>query len=104
MVNTVKDTTDHILKEFPSLFKGLGNLGNSYYIKMREGLHPYALFTPRNVPIPRDLNLFLLKRVRGQLKMSDFQPKLCEICSIRRCMGNKRQYTDVYRKYTEVGL
>ena len=97
MVNTVKDTTDHILKEFPSLFKGLGNLGNSYYIKMREGLHPYALFTPRNVPIPRDLNLFLLKRVRGQLKMSDFPPNCVRfvVCGgVRVINGNIQTFTD----------
>ena len=42
----------HIQQEFPSLFQGLGNLGEEYYIEMREGVYPYAIFTPRNVPIP----------------------------------------------------
>ena len=39
-------------EEFPSLFQGLGNLGEDYCIKMREGVRPYALFAPRNVSIP----------------------------------------------------
>ena len=34
------------------MFRDLGNLGEEYHIKMREGLRPYGLFTPRNVPIP----------------------------------------------------
>ena len=51
-IDSVEDTKDHILEEFPALFRGLGNLGEEYHIKMREGLRLYALFTPRNVPIP----------------------------------------------------
>ena len=51
-IDSVEDTKDHILEEFLALFRGLGNLGEEYYIKMREGLRSYALFTPRNVPIP----------------------------------------------------
>ena len=51
--STTKDcTADHIQQEFPSLFQGLGNLGEEYCIEMREGVRPYAIFTPRNVPIP----------------------------------------------------
>ncbi|MCG8623361.1 MAG: hypothetical protein MJE68_15385 [Proteobacteria bacterium] len=38
--------------EFPKVFSGLGNLGDEYRIKLKEGAVPYALFTPRNVPIP----------------------------------------------------
>ena len=41
------------LAQYPSLFKGLGNLGDEYSIKLREGVQPqHALFTPRKVPIP----------------------------------------------------
>ena len=51
--STTKDcTADHIQQEFPSLFQGLGNLGEEYCVEMREGMRPYAIFTPRNVPIP----------------------------------------------------
>ena len=31
---------------------GLGNLGEVYHIKLKEGAVPYFLFTPRNVAIP----------------------------------------------------
>ena len=40
------------LAQYPSLFKGLGNLGDEYSIKLQEGAQPHALFTPRKVPIP----------------------------------------------------
>ena len=40
------------LAQYPSRFKGLGNLGDEYSIKMDEGAQPHALFTPRKVPIP----------------------------------------------------
>ena len=40
------------LVQYPSLFKGLGNLGDEYSIKLQEGAQPHALFTPRKVPIP----------------------------------------------------
>ena len=37
---------------YPKLFKGLGTMGEEYTIKVREDATPYALCTPRNVPIP----------------------------------------------------
>ena len=41
-----------IRQHFPNLFTGLGNLGEEYQIKLKEGATPYSLYTPRNVPIP----------------------------------------------------
>ena len=38
--------------EFPKVFEGLGNFGEPYSIALKEDAKPYALFTPRNVPIP----------------------------------------------------
>ena len=40
------------LAQYPSLFKGLGNLGDEYSIKLFEGAQPHGLFTPQKVPIP----------------------------------------------------
>ena len=39
------------LAQYPSLFKGIRNLGDKYSIKLREGAQPHALFTPWKVPI-----------------------------------------------------
>ena len=39
-------------QRFPKVFSGLGNLGDEYCIKLRDGAVPYSLFTPRNVDIP----------------------------------------------------
>lgn len=45
---TVEDVKSH----FPSIFSGLGILGGDYKIEQRQGAIPYALYTPRTVPIP----------------------------------------------------
>ena len=47
--------------KFPALFEGLGNLGEPFDIRLQPGARPYALFTPRNIPIP------LRQRVRQEL-------------------------------------
>ena len=46
-------TTDEIIKrKFPNIFKGLGNLGEEYDIKLQPDAKPFALFTSRHIPIP----------------------------------------------------
>ena len=59
-VNSVDEGND-VRKRFPKVFSGLGNLGDDYIVKLKEGAVPYALFTPRNVPIP------LREKVREEL-------------------------------------
>ena len=61
-INATSEESGDIFKKFPSLFQGLGNLGEEYQITLKEGLRPYALFTPRNVPIP------LRPRVKKELE------------------------------------
>ena len=41
-----------IAQQFPTVFKGLGTIGNEYTIKLKEKSVPYSLYVPRNVPIP----------------------------------------------------
>ena len=45
------DETD-IKKQFPSVFQGLGNLGEEFQIHLKPGAIPYSLFTPRHIPLP----------------------------------------------------
>ncbi|UYV79257.1 K02A2.6-like, partial [Cordylochernes scorpioides] len=40
------------IKEFSEVFEGLGQIGNPYEIKLKPGAKPYAVHTPRRVPIP----------------------------------------------------
>ncbi|UYV83269.1 K02A2.6-like [Cordylochernes scorpioides] len=40
------------IKEFPEVFEGLGQIRNPYEIKLKPGAKPYAVHTPRRVPIP----------------------------------------------------
>ncbi|KAL6479149.1 hypothetical protein MHYP_G00125820 [Metynnis hypsauchen] len=49
-------------KKFPKVFTGLGRLEGDYHIRLREGAVPYALTTPRRVPIP------LTEKVKEELK------------------------------------
>ena len=51
-VTTGAISSAEILKRFPKLFTGLGNLGNAYEIKLKPDAVPHALYTSRNVPIP----------------------------------------------------
>ncbi len=39
-----------IEESFPSIFQGLGNLGEPYEIKLQPDAKPYALYTPRMCP------------------------------------------------------
>ena len=51
-LGTVTCGTASIHKAFPTLFKGLGTLGDDYTIKLKENAYPYRLYTLRNVAIP----------------------------------------------------
>ena len=41
-----------IHERFRKLFQGLGKLGESYEIRLKQGATPFALFTPRRIPLP----------------------------------------------------
>ena len=43
---------EDILRQFPAVFKGLGNIGEEYTIRLKPDAVPYFLFTPRNVALP----------------------------------------------------
>ena len=46
------DSLGSVKSRFPSVFRGLGTLGDEYKIELREGAVPYSLFAPRTVAIP----------------------------------------------------
>ena len=58
-VNTVQKS---IPDQYLELFTGLGSIKESYKIKMKPDAKPYALFTPRHVPLP------LRIKVQAELK------------------------------------
>ena len=47
----VENRGSGIVQKFPALFKGLGNLKDSYEIKHCPDAKPFALCVPRRVPI-----------------------------------------------------
>lgn len=52
---------ENIKSQFLNVFSGLGTLGDEYTIRLKEDAKPYALHTPRNVPLP------LREKVREEL-------------------------------------
>ncbi|GFO47141.1 Pol polyprotein [Plakobranchus ocellatus] len=49
------------IKDFPSLFKGLGKLKDPYTIKIRPGVQPSSIYTPRKIPHP------LMDKVKAEI-------------------------------------
>ena len=45
-------TKADIIQQFPNVFKGLGNLGEEFEIKLQPDAQPFALTTPRNIALP----------------------------------------------------
>ena len=45
-------TKADITQQFPKVFKGLGNLGDEFKIKLRPDAKPFALSTPCNIALP----------------------------------------------------
>ena len=41
-----------IPKQFPLLFKSLGNLGEQYHVQLKPEAKPFAIYTPRHMPLP----------------------------------------------------
>ncbi|UYV60495.1 K02A2.6-like, partial [Cordylochernes scorpioides] len=54
------------IKEFPEVFEGLGQIGNPYEIKLKPGAKPYAVHTPRRVPIPLMEKLKTIVHIPGK--------------------------------------
>ncbi|UYV67556.1 K02A2.6-like, partial [Cordylochernes scorpioides] len=61
------------IKEFPEVFEGLGQIGNPYEIKLKPGAKPYAVHTPRRVPIP------LMEKLKTRLEELDKDDILTKI-------------------------
>ena len=51
-LDSVSNTTQAVVNKFPSLFQGLGSFDENYTIKLKAVAKPFAIFTPRNVPMP----------------------------------------------------
>ena len=51
-IQAVMEEDKHPKNLFPELFSGLGKLEKEYTIKLKEGVVPFALNTPRRVAIP----------------------------------------------------
>lgn len=46
------DPNTDIKEQYPTVFSGLGNLGEEYEIYLKPDAVPHSLYTPRHVPLP----------------------------------------------------
>ena len=51
-IDTTYTSLGDVKEKFPKVFEGLGDFGEPYTITLKDEAKPFALFTPRNVPIP----------------------------------------------------
>ena len=54
---TVEASLHTIVEKYPTLFQGLGSMGDPYDIQLQPEAQPYALFTSRNIPLPLRLKV-----------------------------------------------
>ena len=43
---------DRLMTKYPTVFTGLGTLGQPYEIQIKDGAKPHSIYVPRSVPIP----------------------------------------------------
>ena len=60
----IESQKEIVLRKYPDLFRGLGNLGEAYTFKLRADAKVHALFTARKIPLP------LRDRVKEELDMT----------------------------------
>ena len=51
-MDMITHNKEEIFQQYPSVFNGLGNLGEEYEIQLKENAKPFTLYTPRRVPLP----------------------------------------------------
>lgn len=64
-VNSTEASEPDLVKQFPDVFQGLGTIGEEYTVKTKPNATPYALYVPRNIPIP------LRPKVKEELNRMD---------------------------------
>ena len=71
-LDAVSDVRSTIMESYPKLFTGLGNFGNPHEINLKKDAVPFALNTPRRIPLAlRDQVKAELQRMEN-LASSDF--------------------------------
>jgi len=59
-------------EKFPKLFKGMGELKGEYKIELREDAQPYAITTPRCIPLP--IRKEVEEEIKGMVERGVIEP------------------------------
>ena len=51
LLSHVESIDENVVSKYPSLFSGLGTFSHEYKIQLKPDVQPFALCTPRNVPL-----------------------------------------------------
>ena len=51
LLSCVDSVNNNIISQYPSLFTGLGTFAHEYKIQLKPNSQPFALCTPRNIPL-----------------------------------------------------
>lgn len=73
LVHNLHTSTDEIPDKFPQVFQGLGKLDGEHSIDLKEDARPYAVTTPRRVPLP------LIDKVKEELAKMEEQGVISKI-------------------------
>ena len=73
VVQQVQISTDELYEKFPQVFDGLGKLDGEYHIDLKDDARPYAVTTPRRVPLP------LMDKVKEELDKKEKQGVIARI-------------------------
>lgn len=60
-LDAVSDAKQAIKQQYPRLFRGLGCMREPHRIQLKPDAQPYAVYTPRRIPIP------LMQKVKGEI-------------------------------------
>ena len=60
-IDAVSDANQHIMHQYPKLFRGLSCMSEPYRIQLKSDAQPYAVYAPCRIPLPQ------LPKVRDEI-------------------------------------
>ena len=92
---TVEASLHTIVEKYPTLFQGLGSMGDPYDIQLQPEAQPYALFTSRNIPLPLRLKVKQeLERMEVRCRKQWMEVEDVKLYEEHRCILESNKWVD----------